>query len=103
MFDENSFSSSTCNAVLEAASKNNAPVMIQVSNGGGQFMVGKGIKDPNACAAGAVALALHVRAVAPYYGIPVVLHSDHCAKKLLPWFDGMLEADEAYFKQYGKF
>ena len=65
-------------------------------------MAGKSIKDKNACAAGSVALALHVRAMAPYYGIPVVLHSDHCAKKLLPWFDAMLEADEQYFAQYGE-
>ncbi len=64
-------------------------------------MAGKTISDKNACAAGAVALALHVRTMAPYYGIPVIMHSDHCAKKLLPWFDGMLEADEAYFAQYG--
>lgn len=64
-------------------------------------MAGKSIKDKNACAAGSIALALHVRMMAPYYGIPVIMHSDHCAKKLLPWFDGMLEADEEYFKQYG--
>lgn len=87
---------------MEAAKINKSPVMIQVSNGGGAFLCGKGIKDPNAAAAGSVALALHVRALAPFYGIPVVLHSDHCAKKLLPWFDGMLEADEAYFAQYGE-
>jgi len=98
----NCTSSSTCNAVMEAAMKNNSPVMIQVSNGGGQFFAGKAIKDPNACAAGAVAMALHVRAMAPYYGVPVVLHSDHCAKKLLPWFDGMMAADEEYYKQYGE-
>jgi fructose-bisphosphate aldolase class II len=87
---------------MEAASKCNSPVMIQASNGGGQFMAGKTITDKNSCAAGAVALALHVRTMAPYYGIPVIMHSDHCAKKLLPWFDGMLEADEAYFAQYGE-
>jgi fructose-bisphosphate aldolase class II len=98
----NCTSSSTANAVLEAAAKNNSPVMIQASNGGGAFMAGKSIKDKNAAAAGAVALALHVRTVAPYYGIPVIMHSDHCAKKLLPWFDGMLEADEKYFQQYGE-
>jgi fructose-bisphosphate aldolase class II len=98
----NCTSSSTCNAVMEAAMKNNSPVMIQVSNGGGAFLCGKGIKDPNAAAAGSVAMALHVRALAPFYGIPVVLHSDHCAKKLLPWFDGMLEADEAFYAQYGE-
>lgn len=76
--------------------------MIQVSNGGGAFMCGKAIKDPNAAAAGSVALAMHVRCVAKYYGIPVVLHSDHCAKKLLPWFDGMITADEEYYAKYGE-
>ena len=95
-------SSSTANAAMEAAQKNKCPVIIQVSNGGGAFYAGKAVKDPNNCAVGAVALALHVRTMAPYYGIPVVLHSDHCAKKLLPWFDGMIAADEAYFKQYGE-
>jgi fructose/tagatose bisphosphate aldolase len=73
-------SSSTCNAVLEAARKNNCPVIIQVSNGGGAFVCGKGIKDPSAAAIGSVALAMHVRSVAKLYGVPVVLHSDHCAK-----------------------
>jgi fructose-bisphosphate aldolase class II len=76
--------------------------MIQVSNGGGSFILGKGVKDPDSAAAGAVALAYHVRAVAKYYGIPVVLHSDHCAKKLLPWFDGMLKADEEYYAKFGE-
>ena len=75
--------------------------MIQASNDGGQFMAGKSIKDKNTCVAGSIALALHARVMPPYYGIPVIMHSDHCAKKLLPWFDGMLEADEAYFAQYG--
>jgi len=98
----NCTSSSTANAAMEAGAKFNSPVMIQVSNGGAQFLAGKSIKDKNACAAGSVALALHVRAVAPYYGIPVILHSDHCAKNLLPWFDGMLEANEAYYHQYGE-
>lgn len=63
--------------------------------------MGRSIKDPNAAAAGSVALAMHVRSVAKYYGIPVVLHSDHCAKKLLPWFDGMLQADEEFFHKFG--
>lgn len=70
----------------------------QVSNGGAAFFAGKSInnKEPpqQASIAGSVAMALHVRQMAKFYGIPVVLHSDHCAKKLLPWFDGMLEADE---------
>eukprot|EP00558_Chaetoceros_sp_UNC1202_P011469 CAMPEP_0197238378 /NCGR_PEP_ID=MMETSP1429-20130617/4853_1 /TAXON_ID=49237 /ORGANISM="Chaetoceros sp., Strain UNC1202" /LENGTH=390 /DNA_ID=CAMNT_0042697511 /DNA_START=42 /DNA_END=1214 /DNA_ORIENTATION=- len=98
----NCTSSSSANACLEAAAKNNSPVMIQVSNGGGKFLVGKSVSDPNAAAAGSVALAYHVRAVAKYYGVPVVLHSDHCAKKLLPWFDGMLEADKEYFEKFGE-
>jgi fructose-bisphosphate aldolase class II len=98
----NCTSSSSANACLEAAAKNNSPVMIQVSNGGGSFICGKSVKDPNAAAAGSVALAYHVRAVAKYYGIPVVLHSDHCAKKLLPWFDGMLAADKEYYDRFGE-
>jgi fructose-bisphosphate aldolase class II len=98
----NCTSSSTANAVMEAARKAKSPVMIQVSNGGGAFLCGKAIKDKNAAAAGSVALAMHVRSVAKYYGIPVVLHSDHCAKKLLPWFDGMLAADEDFFNKYGE-
>ena len=73
--------------------------MIQASNGGGAYYAGKSVKD---AVAGSVALALHVRTMAKYYGVPVVLHSDHCAKKLLPWFDGMIAADEEYFKVYGE-
>ena len=96
------YSSSTANAVLEAARKAKSPVMIQVSNGGGAFLLGKGLKDPEQATAGSVALAMHVRSVAKYYGIPVVLHSDHCAKKLLPWFDGMLKADEDFYAKYGE-
>ncbi|CAJ1952911.1 unnamed protein product [Cylindrotheca closterium] len=98
----NCTSSSTCNAAMQAAKDNNCPVILQFSNGGGAFLAGKSVKDPNAAAAGSVAGALHVRAVAKYYGIPVILHTDHCAKKLLPWMDAMLDADEAYFAQYGE-
>ena len=87
---------------MEAARKAKCPVIIQVSNGGGIFVAGKGLKMDNQDVIGSVALAYHVRAVAKYYGIPVVLHSDHCAKKLLPWFDGMLAADEEYFAKYGE-
>ena len=68
-------------------------------------MLGKGVKDVDKHAgavAGSVALAYHVRSVASYYGVPVVLHSDHCAKKLLPWFDGMIEANERYYEQFGE-
>lgn len=99
-------SSSTANCVMEAAAAINSPIIIQVSNGGAAFFAGKGInnKDPKeqASIAGSVAMALHVRQMAKFYGIPVVIHSDHCAKKLLPWFDGMLEADEEYFEKNGE-
>jgi len=98
----NCTSSSTLNAALEAAKINNSPVIIQFSNGGGKFVAGKSVSDPNAAAAGCVAGALHVRAIAKYYGVPVILHTDHCAKKLLPWMDAMLDANEAYFAQYGE-
>ena len=67
-----------------------------------KFIIGKSISEASGAVAGSVALAYHVRAVAKYYGIPVVLHSDHCAKKLLPWFDGMLEADKDYFEKFGE-
>uniref|UniRef100_A0A7S1TCT2 fructose-bisphosphate aldolase n=1 Tax=Compsopogon caeruleus TaxID=31354 RepID=A0A7S1TCT2_9RHOD len=99
----NCTSSSTVNAALEAAAALKAPVMIQFSNGGSAFYAGKGFPGEGQAAAirGAVAGAHHVRLMAEHYGVPVVLHSDHCAKKLLPWFDGMLEADEEYFKQHG--
>jgi len=77
-----------------------------MSQGGAAYWAGKGVKNPAetqaASVAGAVAAAHYIRAIAPAYGIPVVVHTDHCAKKLLPWFDGMLEADEAYFKKEGE-
>eukprot|EP00913_Durusdinium_trenchii_P002614 g2420.t1 len=84
----------------------NRPVMIQFSEGGSAFVAGKSLPNEKgklqASILGAVAGAHFARAVAPAYGIPVLVHSDHCAKKLLPWFDGMLEADEAYFKEHGE-
>lgn len=100
----NCTSSSTINAALEAARDVKAPLMIQLSQGGSAFYAGKGMSNENqrASIVGAVSAAHHVRRVAKEYGVPVVLHSDHCAKKLLPWFDGMLEADEEYFKQHGE-
>ncbi|KAF9975147.1 Fructose-bisphosphate aldolase 1 [Actinomortierella ambigua] len=100
----NCTSSSTVNAALEAARDAKAPIIIQFSNGGAAFMAGKGIKNEKEAASilGAIAGAHHVRAVAKAYGIPVILHSDHCAKKLLPWFDGMLAADEEYFAKHGE-
>lgn len=97
-------SSSTAVAALEAARDAKAPIILQTSNGGAAYFAGKGISNANQYASvqGSVAAAHYIRSIAPAYGIPVILHSDHCAKKLLPWFDGMLEADEAYFKEHGE-
>lgn len=102
----NCVTSSSINQVLEAAKKYNSPVMIQFSNGGSQFYAGKTIESSKdnglkGCVLGAISGALHVKQMAEHYGVPVILHSDHCAKKLLPWFDGMLEADEKHFKEHG--
>ncbi len=92
------------NAVLEAAKTVNSPVIIQFSNGGAAFYAGKGLSNENekAAIAGAVSGALHVHRIAELYGIPVILHTDHAAKKLLPWIDGLLDAGEAYFAETGK-
>jgi fructose-bisphosphate aldolase class II len=92
------------NACLEAAKEANAPMIVQFSNGGGYFMAGKGTSnaDQKAAVAGCVAGALMVRELADLYGVPVILHTDHCAKNLLPWFDGLLEANEAYFAKHGE-
>ncbi|OMH78956.1 Fructose-bisphosphate aldolase 1 [Zancudomyces culisetae] len=100
----NCTSSSTINAVLEAAKASNSPIIIQFSHGGASFYAGKGVKNDQhqASITGAVAGALHIRAVASQYGVPVVIHSDHCARNLLPWLDGMLDADEKYFKEHGE-
>ncbi|KAG5296715.1 fructose 1,6-biphosphate aldolase [Histoplasma ohiense] len=97
-------SSSTVVAALEAARDKKSPLILQVSQGGAAFFAGKGISNTNqeASIAGATAAAHYIRSVAPAYGIPVVLHSDHCAKKLLPWLDGMLDEDERYFKLHGE-
>jgi fructose-bisphosphate aldolase, class II len=91
------------NAVLEAAKKVNSPVIIQFSNGGAAFYAGKGLSNQNekAAIAGAVSGALHIHRVAEMYGVPVILHTDHAAKKLLPWIDGLLDAGEAYYKENG--
>jgi len=100
----NCISSSSVNYCLEAARANDAPIMIQFSSGGSQFYAGKGLDntDYRAAIAGAVSGAYHVRAMAEQYGIPVILHTDHCAKKLLPWMDGMLDASERYFEVHGE-
>ena len=96
--------SSSVNGVLETARDLNAPVIIQFSNGGGVFNAGKGLSNENqkAAIAGCVAGAKHVHLMAEAYGIPVILHTDHCAKKLLPWIDGLLDASEQHFKETGK-
>lgn len=100
----NVIGSNTINAVLETAKNINAPVIIQFSNGGAQFNAGKGLsnEDQKAAIAGSVAGAKHVHQLAEAYGVPVILHTDHCAKKLLPWIDGLLDASEAHFKATGK-
>ena len=96
--------SNTINAVLETTKALNAPVIIQFSNGGACFNAGKGLSNEGqkAAIAGAVAGAKHVHLMAQVYGVPVILHTDHAAKKLLPWIDGLLDASEAHFKAYGK-
>jgi len=92
------------NAVLETAKAVNSPVIIQFSNGGGIFYAGKSLsnEDQKAAIAGSISGAMHVHQMAEAYGVPVVLHTDHCAKKLLPWIDGLLDAGEKFFAQHGK-
>ena len=100
----NVIGSSTINAVMETAAELNSPVIIQFSNGGAQFNAGKGLSngDQKAAVAGAVAGAKHIHQLAEAYGATVILHTDHCAKKLLPWIDGLLDASEEHFAQTGK-
>lgn len=97
-------SSSTVNAVMETAAKLNSPVIIQFSNGGGQFFAGKGLKNDNerAAIAGSVAGAKHIHELAELYGATVILHTDHCAKNLLPWMDGLMDANEKFYAETGK-
>lgn len=97
-------SSSTVNAVLETARDIKSPVMIQFSNGGAAFMAGKGLSNDGQAAAiaGGISGAHHVHKMAEAYGVPVVLHTDHAARKLLPWIDGLLDAGEKHFEQTGK-
>ncbi|MFA6619031.1 MAG: class II fructose-bisphosphate aldolase [Candidatus Neomarinimicrobiota bacterium] len=100
----NVVSSSTSNAALQAAKDAKSAIIIQFSNGGAVFNAGKLLDntDQKAAVAGAVAGALHVREMAKHYGVPVILHTDHCSKKLLPWIDGLLDAGEAYYKEHGE-
>ncbi len=100
----NVIGSDSINGVLETAREVNSPVIIQFSNGGSAFYAGKGLSNDGqqAAIAGAVAGAHHVHFIAEKYGVSVILHTDHCAKKLLPWMDGMLDANEDFYEKYGK-
>ena len=95
--------SNTMNTVMETAASLNSPVIIQFSNGGAAFNAGKGLSNENqkAAIAGAIAGAKHIHELAKHYGATVIMHTDHCAKKLLPWIDGLLDAGEEYFKANG--
>lgn len=97
-------SSSTVNGVMEAAVKMNAPVIIQFSNGGGHYFAGKNLDNTNQRAAisGCVSGARHIHTLAEQYGATVILHTDHCAKNLLPWIDGLLDAGEKFYAETGK-
>lgn len=92
------------NAVLEAAAKVNSPLIIQFSNGGASFYAGKGLgnADERAAIIGAISGAIHIHMMAEAYGVPVILHTDHAAKKLLPWIDALLDAGESHFKSQGR-
>jgi len=99
----NVINSQTVNAVIETARDVNSPVIVQFSNGGGVFFAGKGLGNENqkAAIAGSISGAHHVRNMAEAYGVPVILHTDHAARKLLPWIDGLLDAGEEYYKVHG--
>jgi fructose-bisphosphate aldolase class II len=96
--------SHSINGVMEAARAVNSPVIIQFSNGGGVFYAGKSLKNENEkiAIAGSIAGAMQIHELAELYGIPVIIHTDHAAKKLLPWIDGLLDAGEKYFSRHGK-
>ena len=98
----NVISTDSINSVLEAAAKVKSPVIVQFSNGGASFFCGKGIRTELPAATGAIAGAKYVHTMAEAYGVPVILHTDHAAKKLLPWIDAMLDAGEEHFEQTGK-
>ena len=92
------------NAVMEAAKEVNMPIIIQFSNGGAHFWAGKGLENENQKAAilGAIAGAKHIHTLAEAYGISVILHTDHAARKLLPWIDGLIKANKEHYEKYGK-
>ena len=100
----NVVSTDSINGVLEAAKNVNSPVIVQFSNGGGYYYAGKGLSntDEKAAIAGTISGAMHVHMMAELYGIPVILHTDHAARKLLPWIDALLDAGEDFYKTHGK-
>ncbi len=100
----NTIGTNTINATLESAANVNSPVIIQFSNGGAQFIAGKGMRNDSLQAniAGGVSGALHIHNVAKYYGVPVVLHTDHASKKWLPWVSGLIDAGEQFYKEKGQ-
>jgi len=99
----NVIGNNTINAVLETAREVNSPVIVQFSNGGASFNAGKGLSNDGqqASIVGGIAGAMHVHTMAKAYGVPVILHTDHCAKKLLPWIDGLMDAGEKFFDARG--
>ncbi|HEX8546071.1 MAG TPA: class II fructose-bisphosphate aldolase, partial [Cytophagaceae bacterium] len=100
----NVIGTNTINAVLETAKEVNSPVIIQLSHGGSQFYAGKSLPNGNqeASIAGAISAAYHVHQLAEVYGVAVILHTDHAAKKLLPWIDGLLDAGEKFYETFKK-
>ena len=100
----NCIGTDTINAVLESAAKVNSPVIIQFSNGGAQFIAGKGMPNDKLQAniSGGISGALHIHNVAKHYGVPVVLHTDHASKKWLPWISGLIDAGEQFYKEKGQ-
>lgn len=100
----NVIGTNSVNGVLETAKAMNSPVIIQFSNGGGQFYAGKSLKlaGDQAAALGAISGAQHIQLLAEHYGVPVIIHTDHAAKKLLPWIDHMLDAGEVFYKTHKK-
>lgn len=100
----NVIGSSSVNAAMEAAVQVNSPLIIQFSNGGAAFNAGKGLKGDNQLAAikGSIAGALHIHALAEAYGATIILHTDHCAKNLLPWINGVMDANEDFYHKTGK-
>ena len=100
----NVVNTSSVNAVLEAARDNNSPAMVQFSAGGSQFFAGKGLSNDKhqSAIAGGISGAMHTHQLAELYGATIILHTDHCAKKLLPWIDGLLDASEDFYRVHGK-